>query len=121
LKYFFSREIYGKYVNSIAQPSGRLSYIGRFGLMAGESPWLPLRTDVKLPSLLDVELSNAIKPLDEFVVSAPNMASWATISEALSEIFVDFYLDRYPTAQAALDEAEKQFVAILEAYNRQLN
>ena len=49
------------------------------------------------------------------------MAAWTTIPEALSEIFVDYYLDRYPTVQAALDEAKKRFVAILEVYNRQLN
>ncbi|MFH0964823.1 MAG: extracellular solute-binding protein [Planctomycetota bacterium] len=100
--------------------NGRERYIGRFGLYQTDTPWMTLRSDVVSEAKVDPWIEELARPLDPYVVPPPSVASWSEITRNLAEVFVDYYLDRYPTAQAALDAAESRFVRILDAYETEL-
>jgi len=122
LEYFFSREHQEQYFSLRGPPLYRARYLGRFGMYAGEPPWLPLRSDLDVEARLDEEMERIVRPLDGYVVATPRMAAWSEAAVALAEVFVDYYLDRnYATARDALDEAERRFLRIVEEYERELS
>lgn len=118
LQYFFSREWLSKTFVYRGQPFIRGRYLGMFGLFTNEPPWRMLRNDVIPEIPADEEIVRLIKPLDDYVIRHPLMSAWTEVSVALAEVFVDYYLDRYPESQAALDEAERRFIDTVESHQR---
>ena len=118
MQFCFSRERLTEYFGRRGAPQYRGRYLGRFGLYSGEPPWLPVRNDCELPETEDEEIEKLVRPLDGFVVPIPAISAWTEIRTALSEVFVDYYLGRYPGAQAALGEGERRFKEIYAAGRR---
>lgn len=119
LEYWFSKDAMEQAYSR--RGNGRERYIGRFGIYVSDVPWLALHKNVKIEVTMDPEIEALARPLDKYVVPVPYIASWSQISKAMAEVFVDFYLDKnYPTAQAALDEAQRRFREIQRAYEQEL-
>jgi len=114
MEYFFSREWMSKYVSRRGLPFIRGRYLGQFGIFKSESPWKMVRNDVIPEIPIDPEIVAQIKPLEKYVLRMPMMTEWPKVSTAITEVFVDYYLGRYPTAEDALDEAEDRFMDIVE-------
>lgn len=114
LEYWYSRESQSR---SWGMPGdAREQYLGRFGIGSQQIVWRPLRNDLESPNRVDAWIEELARPLDEYVVPAPFLGCWSAIAPELSEIFVDYYLDRYPSAQDALREAEQRFNRVASAY-----
>jgi len=119
LEYWFSKEAWEQAYSQ--RGNGRERYIGRFGIYTADVPWLALHKNVTIEVGMDPQIEALARPLDRYVVPTPYIASWSQIARAMSEVFVDYYLDKnYPTAQAALDEAERRFSGIQRAYQAEL-
>lgn len=101
--------------------NAREVYLGRFGLYSAAVPWLSLRNDLDVQVQMEPWIEQLARPLEPHVRPLTYVATWSEISQMLSEVFVDYYLDRYPTAQATLDEAEKRFLQITAAYDRKID
>jgi ABC-type glycerol-3-phosphate transport system substrate-binding protein len=100
--------------------NARERYIGRFGLYTPAAPWLPMRNDIPITAKIEPWIEKLARPLDRYIVTQPFVATWSQISSTISQVFVDYYLDRFPNAQAALDEAERRAVGIMEKYEAEL-
>lgn len=118
LEYWFSNESLSEGYSK--RGNARESYIGRFGIHSPAAPWIPLRNDIPITAKLDPWIEKLARPVDAYVVQRPYVASWSQIAGVVAEAFVDFYLDRFSTAQAALDEAEKRSLKIIDAYEQDL-
>jgi ABC-type glycerol-3-phosphate transport system substrate-binding protein len=114
MEYFFSREWMNKYISRRGLPFVRGRYLGQFGTFKNEIPWKSVRNDVAPEIPMDEEVVAQIKPLEKYVIRTPMMTEWPKAANAITEIFVDFYLGRYPTAEDALTEAEDRFLEIVE-------
>jgi ABC-type glycerol-3-phosphate transport system substrate-binding protein len=122
LEFWFSRERQEQYFSLRGPPLYRARYLGRFGLYAGEPPWIPLRSDLDVEARIDEEMERTVRPLDRYVVRTPQLAAWPEAAQAMAEVFVDYYLDRdYADAAEALDEAERRFIDIVDVYRRQVD
>lgn len=117
-EYWFSRDALTQAYSK--RGNARERYIGRFGLYTPETPWLPMRNDIPITAKIDPWIEKLARPLDKYIVTQPFVATWSQVSAAVSQVFVDYYLDRYPSAQAALDEAERLAVQIMEKYESEL-
>ena len=119
LEYFFSQEWIAKYISRRGLPFIRGRYLGQFGIFANETPWRMVRNDVKPGTPIDEDLVALVRPVEKYLIRTPLMSAWPEASVAICEVFVDYYNDRYPTAQAALDEAERRFRGVVESRERQ--
>lgn len=119
LEYWLSRD--GLTQAFSKRGNARERYFGRFGIFSSDVPWLPLRTDVEIEVNIDPWMIELVQPLERYVVVQPCTATWGQISQVISEIFVDYYLGRYDSAQQALDEAERQSLQILRNYEKNLH
>jgi len=122
LEFWFSHEHMQQLFSISGLASTRSRYLGRFGVYEGTAGWSVLRNDIDIEVKVDDEIERVVRPLDRYVIIAPTMTAWSEISVAMSEVFVDYYVGQnYASAQDALDEAERRFIEIFKAYERQLN